>query len=405
LLKANKVAIEAQQYADGSLRNAQVIESMGMLANIHRRWFTKQREFLKLQAIASERAGGFQATTKVLQLGLSSGLLGLSAWLLLENALPGGPAMMIVGSTLGGRILAPMAQLVAQWRTVVNFKDSYARLDQLLTHVPARDPGMPLPAPQGQLLVEGLVAGAPGTNQAILRGIQFGLAPGEVLAVIGPSASGKTTLARMLVGLWPAMAGKVRLDGADVFMWNKAELGPHMGYLPQGVELFDGSFAENIARFGDVNMDEVEHAAKSMGVHELIGAMPEGYNASVGRDGETLSGGQRQRVAIARAIYGNPKLVVLDEPNSSLDEAGDAALAQMIAERKALGTTFVIITHRTSILGVVDKILVLRDGQQQMFGPRDDVINALNQANQPNPAPAQVGQQQQAALPAGGANS
>jgi ATP-binding cassette subfamily C exporter for protease/lipase len=405
LLKANKVAIEAQQYADGSLRNAQVIESMGMLANIHRRWFTKQREFLKLQAIASERAGGFQATTKVLQLGLSSGLLGLSAWLLLENSLPGGPAMMIVASTLGGRILAPMAQLVAQWRTVVNFKDSYARLDQLLTHVPARDPGMPLPAPQGQLLVEGLVAGAPGTNQAILRGIQFGLAPGEVLAVIGPSASGKTTLARMLVGLWPAMAGKVRLDGADVFMWNKAELGPHMGYLPQGVELFDGSFAENIARFGEVNPDEVERAAGLMGVHELIAAMPEGYNASVGRDGETLSGGQRQRVAIARAIYGNPKLVVLDEPNSSLDEAGDAALAQMIAERKALGTTFVVITHRTSILGVVDKILVLRDGQQQMFGPRDDVINALNQANQPNPAPAQVGQQQQAALPAGGANS
>jgi ATP-binding cassette subfamily C exporter for protease/lipase len=201
------------------------------------------------------------------------------------------------------------------------------------------------------------------------------------------------------------MAGKVRLDGADVFMWNKAELGPHMGYLPQGVELFDGSFAENIARFGDIHMEEVERAAKSMGVHELIAAMPEGYNASVGRDGETLSGGQRQRVAIARAIYGNPKLVVLDEPNSSLDEAGDAALAQMIAERKALGTTFVVITHRTSILGVVDKILVLRDGQQQMFGPRDDVINALNQANQPNPAPAQVGQQQQAALPAGGANS
>jgi ATP-binding cassette subfamily C exporter for protease/lipase len=404
LLKANKVAIEAQQYADGSLRNAQVIESMGMLANIHRRWFTKQREFLKLQAIASERAGGFQATTKVLQLGLSSGLLGLSAWLLLENALPGGPAMMIVASTLGGRILAPMAQLVAQWRTVVNFKDSYARLDQLLTHVPARDPGMPLPAPQGQLLVEGLVAGAPGTNQAILRGIQFGLAPGEVLAIIGPSASGKTTLARMLVGLWPAMAGKVRLDGADVFMWNKAELGPHMGYLPQGVELFDGSFAENIARFGDIHMEEVERAAKSMGVHELIAAMPEGYNASVGRDGETLSGGQRQRVAIARAIYGNPKLVVLDEPNSSLDEAGDTALAQMIAERKALGTTFVVITHRTSILGVVDKILVLRDGQQQMFGPRDDVINALNQANQANTAPPQVGQQQQTALPASGAN-
>jgi ATP-binding cassette subfamily C exporter for protease/lipase len=382
ILKANRVAIEAQQYADGSLRNAQVIESMGMLGNIHKRWFTKQREFLRLQAIASERAGAFQATTKVLQLGLSSGLLGLSAWLLLKNQLAGGPAMMIVASTLGGRILAPMAQLVAQWRSVVNVKDSYGRLDQLLTNVPAREPSMPLPPPKGYLTVEGLVAGAPGSNQPILRGIQFGLQPGEVLAVIGPSASGKTSLARMMVGLWPAMSGKVRLDGADVFLWNKAELGPHMGYLPQGVELFEGSIAENISRFGDIDPDQVTRAAQSMGVHELIMSLPEGYDSPVGRDGETLSGGQRQRVAIARAIYGDPKLVVLDEPNSSLDEAGDTALAQMIAERKALGTTFVVITHRTSILGVVDKILVLRDGQQQAFGPRDEVLQALAQANQ-----------------------
>ncbi|MFZ9812401.1 MAG: type I secretion system permease/ATPase, partial [Burkholderiaceae bacterium] len=277
ILKANRVAIEAQQYADGSLRNAQVIESMGMLGNIHRRWFTKQREFLRLQAIASERAGAFQATTKVLQLGLSSGLLGLSAWLLLKNELAGGPAMMIVASTLGGRILAPMAQLVAQWRSVVNVKDSYGRLDQLLTNVPAREPSMPLPPPKGYLTVEGLVAGAPGSNQPILRGIQFGLQPGEVLAVIGPSASGKTSLARMMVGLWPAMSGKVRLDGADVFLWNKAELGPHMGYLPQGVELFEGSIAENIARFGEIDPEQVTRAAKSMGVHELIMSLPEGY--------------------------------------------------------------------------------------------------------------------------------
>ncbi|MDP4618364.1 MAG: ATP-binding cassette domain-containing protein, partial [Burkholderiaceae bacterium] len=346
---------------------------------------------------ASERAGAFQATTKVLQLTLSSGLLGLSAWLLLKNDLAGGPAMMIVASTLGGRVLAPMAQLVAQWRSVVNFKDSYKRLEELLTIIPAREAGMPLPAPLGQLAVEALVAGPPGSNQPILRGIQFSLAPGEVLAVIGPSASGKTTLARMLVGLWPAMAGKVRLDGADVFMWNKNELGPHMGYLPQGVELFEGSFADNIARFGEVDPDEVERAAKAMDVHALIAAMPKGYNASVGRDGESLSGGQRQRVAIARAIYGNPKLVVLDEPNSSLDEAGDAALARMIAERKTLGTSFVVITHRTSILEVVDKILVLRDGQQQMFGPRDEVLQALAQASQQAQQQAQALQNSQAA--------
>jgi ATP-binding cassette subfamily C exporter for protease/lipase len=178
------------------------------------------------------------------------------------------------------------------------------------------------------------------------------------------------------------MSGKVRLDGADVFLWNKTELGPHMGYLPQGVELFEGSIAENIARFGEIDPEQVTRAAKSMGVHELIMSLPEGYDSPVGRDGETLSGGQRQRVAIARAIYGDPKLVVLDEPNSSLDDAGDTALAQMIAERKALGTTFVVITHRTNILGVVDKILVLRDGQQQAFGPRDEVLQALAQASQ-----------------------
>jgi len=388
LLAADKVAIEAQQYADGSLRNAQVIESMGMLTNIHRRWFTKQREFLKLQAVASERAGAFQATTKVLQLTLSSGLLGLSAWLLLKNDLAGGPAMMIVASTLGGRVLAPMAQLVAQWRSVVNFKDSYKRLEELLTIIPARDAGMPLPAPLGQLAVEALVAGPPGSNQPILRGIQFGLAPGEVLAVIGPSASGKTTLARMLVGLWPAMAGKVRLDGADVFMWNKNELGPHMGYLPQGVELFEGSFADNIARFGEVDPDEVERAAKAMDVHALIAAMPKGYNASVGRDGESLSGGQRQRVAIARAIYGNPKLVVLDEPNANLDDVGEKALMQAVMLMKQQGKTIFLISHRPQVMAVADRLLILADGQVQASGPKDGVLAALTKARQDQEASA-----------------
>jgi ATP-binding cassette subfamily C exporter for protease/lipase len=307
-------------------------------------------------------------------------LLGLGAWLLLRNELSGGASYMIVGSILGGRVLAPLVQIVAQWQTVVNVRGAYERLDSLLASVPLRQGGMPLPAPRGQLLVDNLVASAPGTQAPILKGISLALQPGEVLAVVGPSASGKTTLARLLVGLWPAVNGKVRLDGVDVFTWDKAELGPHIGYLPQGVELFDGSVAENIARFGEVNMDKVQAAAQAVGLHEFILALPQGYDSQVGREGAMLSGGQRQRVALARALYGKPAFVVLDEPNSSLDEQGDAALAHAISQLSARGTTFVVMTHRTSVLAVTNKMLVLRDGQTQAFGPRDDVLKALNDA-------------------------
>lgn len=372
----------AQQYADGSLRNAEVIESMGMLRDIHRRWMEKQREFLGLQALASERAGGYQALTKFIQTLMGSLLLGLGAWLLLHNQLNGGAGMMIIGSILGGRVLAPLVAIVTQWRTVVNFRDAWGRLDGLLVAIPARQPGMPLPAPRGLLQVEQLVAGAPGNPNAIIRGVAFSLQPGEVLAVVGPSASGKTTLARLLVGLWPAAAGKVRLDGADVFSWDKSELGPHVGYLPQGVELFDGTVAENIARFGPVEKAKVESAARAVGLHEFILALSQGYDTEVGRDGAILSGGQRQRMALARALYGDPVYVVLDEPNSSLDEAGDAALAAALLELKARGTTFVVMTHRTSVLAVADKMLVLRDGMQQAFGPRDDVLAAIRKASE-----------------------
>ena len=380
LLAANRSATAAQQYADSSLRNAQVIESMGMLPRIYRRWMERHDEFLQSQAQASYRGGFYQALSKFVQTTVGSLLLGLGAWLLLKNQLNGGAAFMIVGSILGGRVLAPLVQLVAQWQTVVNVRDAYYRLDGMLATVPARQAGMALPRPNGQLLVEGLMAAAPGSQALILRGVAFALNPGEVLAVVGPSASGKTTLARLLVGIWPAVGGKVRLDGADVFAWDKNELGPNMGYLPQGVELFEGTVAENIARFGRVDQQLVEDAARVVGLHDLIMALPQGYASPVGRDGAVLSGGQRQRVALARALYGRPAFVVLDEPNSSLDESGDAALAQAIAQLKLTGTTFVVMTHRTSVLGVADKLLVLRDGQTQMFGPRDDVIKALAEA-------------------------
>ena len=388
LMAANRSAIGAQQYADNTLRNAQVIEAMGMLRDIHKRWFKKQEEFLNLQATASDHGGFYQALSRFLQNTISSGLLGLGAWLLLNNQLNGGASYMIVGSILGGRVLAPLGQLVAQWQMVVNVRVAYARLDAVLNAVPAKPESMQLPPPSGQLLVEQVMAGAPGSQVAILRGVAFALNPGEVLAVVGPSASGKTTLARLLVGLWPAASGKVRLDGADIYSWDKNHLGPFVGYLPQGVELFDGTIADNIARFGVIDTAQVEAAARAVGLHELIMALPKGYDSQVGRDGAVLSGGQRQRVGLARAIYGRPAFVVLDEPNSSLDEQGDAALAASIANLKASGTTFVVMTHRTSVLGVADKMLVLRDGQQQMFGPRDEVLKALNEAATKARAPA-----------------
>jgi ATP-binding cassette subfamily C exporter for protease/lipase len=382
LNEANRSAAAAQQFAEASLRNAHVMESMGMLDAVQARWQKRQDQFLAHQAQASEGAGLWTAMSKLIQQLMGSVLLGLGTWLLLGNTLNGSGGMIIFGSVLGARVLAPLGQVVAQWNAVVNVRAAWARLEALLAQIPEKPEAMSLPAPKGFLTVEALMAGAPGQQVPIVRGVQFGIQPGEVLAVIGPSASGKTTLARLLVGLWPAMSGKVRLDGADVHAWDKAELGPYLGYLPQGVELLDGTLAENIARFGDVDMVQVEAAARLVGLHELIMSMPQGYNSPIGRDGTMLSGGQRQRVGLARALYGKPVFVVLDEPNSSLDEVGDAALAKAIATLKQMGTTFVVMTHRSSILGVADKILLMREGAQQAFGPRDEVLAALQQKAQ-----------------------
>lgn len=401
LMAANRSAIEAQTYASGALRNAQVIEAMGMQGNIFKRWMGRQRKFLLMQAMASDNAGVSAAISKFVQNMQSSMLLGLSCWLALKGMMLGGGGMMIVASTLGGKAIAPLVQLIAQWRQIVNARDAYNRLEQLLEHLPASERGMPLPAPKGALAVEGVVAGAPGNPAAILRGVNFGLPAGEALAVIGPSASGKTTLARLLVGIWPAANGKVRLDGADVHAWHKTELGPHIGYLPQSIELFDGTLAENIARFGEVDRSKVETAARAVGLHEMIMALPDGYDSRIGEEGCFLSGGQRQRVGLARAIYGNPRFIVLDEPNSSLDEAGEAALLHTMRLLKAQGATQVVITHRTSVLPVVDRMLVLRDGQVQAYGPRDEVLAALSRAAQPAPAaPAPAGAPLPAAQPA-----
>jgi ATP-binding cassette subfamily C exporter for protease/lipase len=254
---------------------------------------------------------------------------------------------------------------------------------------PSARKACPCLPPKGNLAVEGLIASAPGGQVAIIRGVSFAVPAGQILAIVGPSASGKSTLARLMVGLWPAANGKVRLDGVDIYPWNKAELGPHVGYLPQGIELFDGSLAENIARFGEVDMAKVEAAARAVGLHEAILALPDAYETLIGDEGCFLSGGQRQRVGLARAIYGNPRFVVLDEPNSSLDEAGEAALVNTLLGLKAQGTTLIVITHRTSVLAAADLMLVLRDGQVQIAGPRDEVLAALHKAaTAPAAAPA-----------------
>lgn len=386
LMAANRSSAQAQHFAEGFMRNAEVVEAMGMLRSIHARWLNRQREFLGLQAKASTAAGTIQAITRVLQMVVGSALLGFSAWLFLRNSFNGSPGLMIVVSIIGGRALAPLVQMVAQWQLVLNARESWVRLNALLSGLPETAPAMPLPAPQGNLTVEQLVAGAPALpgrpSLPILRGIHFAVAPGEVLAVIGPSASGKTTLARVLMGVWAPFGGSVRLDHVDIASWNKEELGPHLGYLPQGVELFEGTVAENIARFGAVDMVLVEEAAALVGMNDLIRALPQGYDTPVGRDGAALSGGQRQRIALARALYGQPALIVLDEPNSSLDDAGDAALARALIELKKRKATVVLITHRSSLMGLTEKILVLRDGLQQAFGPRDEILAALQQAQQ-----------------------
>jgi ATP-binding cassette subfamily C exporter for protease/lipase len=378
---ATQASGAAQTYAAGALRNAQVIEAMGMGPGVHRRWAERQKGFVAWQSQASDVGGLTAVAAKLVQTMQGSLLLGGAVWLGIQGTLWGGMGMAIVASILGARALQPLAQMVAQWRTLVLARDAWQRLDTLLGDGPADKPQMSLPPPRGVLTAEMLVAAAPGSHVPILKGVQFAALPGEMLAIVGPSAAGKTTLARLLVGLWPAQQGKVRLDGVDVHGWDKEELGPHVGYLPQDIELFDGTVAENIARFGSVDMEAVREAAADAGVLETIESLPQGFETRIGEDGAVLSGGQRQRLALARAVYGRPQLLVLDEPNASLDEAGEKALLAMLLACKSRGATLVVITHRTTLMPAADKLMVMADGKTMMVGPRDDVQAALKKAN------------------------
>lgn len=392
---ANKAAMQAANSANNNLKNAEVIEAMGMMSGLRQRWYDKHKESIQYQQIASDRAGRIGAMTKFVRLSVQSLVLGLGAWLSINGKISGGA--MIAASILMGRALAPVELAIGSWKGLVSARSAYARLEQLLAKFPAREAAMPLPAPLGNVQVENVSTTVPGTQVMVLKGLNFAIAKGEVVAVIGPSASGKSTLARLMVGIWPAVMGKVRLDGADVFSWNKEELGRYIGYLPQDIELFEGTIAENIARFGEIDSEKVVRAAQMAGVHDMILHFPQGYETPIGVEGGFLSGGQRQRIGLARALYGDPMLIVLDEPNSNLDEMGEAALVKAIQALKAMQRTVVVVTHRTSIVSVVDKLLMLRDGTVQLFGPTAEVLAALRGGAQPPAgAPAQPAAQRPA---------
>ena len=378
--EANQHAAHAQTTLESLLRNVEVVQAMGMADALRRRWESLQQRAVRLQWQASESAGLYQALARLASASVSSLMLGLGAWMLISDRLDGGAPVVIAAYMLSAKAMAPLVQLIGNWKNVTSAFDARGRLLHWLREVPAPADSMPLPAPSGHLQVEQVVVSVPGRATPLLRGVQFGLAPGELLAVIGTSGSGKSTLARVLVGIWPATQGKVRLDGADVFGWNKAELGPHIGYVGQTVDLIEGTLAENIARFGVPDPALLQAAAEAVGLHAAILALPLGYETPVGAEGRHFSGGQRQRIALARALYGDPALVVLDEPNASLDEAGDAQLSVTLQALRARGAAVVLITHRPGALNLADRILVLRDGVQQAFGPRDEVLALIRRA-------------------------
>jgi ATP-binding cassette subfamily C exporter for protease/lipase len=377
LAEANSMAVAANTLATNNLRNAEVIEAMGMLPNLMGRWFKMHGKFLHLQAEASEKAGLVGALTKFVQLSLQSLVLGFGALLVIEGKMS--PGMMIAASILVGRALAPVQQLIGVWKSFSATRSAWERLNALLEANPVRDTGMALPKPAGGLVVDGVTALPPGSKVPVIKNLSFAIAPGDVLGVIGPSGSGKSTLARLLVGVGQAQGGKVRLDGADIYQWNKAELGPHLGYLPQDVELFAGTVSDNIARFGEIDAEAVVLAAQRAGVHDMVLHLPQGYDTVLGDGGAGLSGGQRQRLGLARAMYGDPSVLVLDEPNSNLDDVGEQALVSAIAELRRRGRTVVLITHRTSVIGITNKLLLLRDGMSDMFGPTEQVLGLLQQ--------------------------
>lgn len=373
--RANVEATASMQFTDTSLRNVEAVEAMGMLPGIRRRWQKRHHKMMGFQAVASDWAGLLSSSSRFTRMVLQSAMLGGGAYLAITNEIT--PGMMIAASIISGKALAPIDMVVGSWGGLINARMAYRRLEDLLATIPAKGERMTLPAPTGNITVENVLACPPGSQIPTIKNVSFAIKAGEAVGIIGPSAAGKSTLARLLVGVWLPYAGKVRLDGADVSHWPREALGPHIGYLPQDIELFEGTVAENIARFGHIDSDAVVEAARKAGIHDMILRLPQGYDTPIGEGGSALSGGQRQRMGLARALYGDPTFLVFDEPNSNLDDEGEAALVAAIRELKEAGKTVVIIAHRPSVLAHVDKVMVMRDGMVQLYGPRAEVLSKV----------------------------
>jgi ATP-binding cassette subfamily C exporter for protease/lipase/ATP-binding cassette subfamily C protein EexD len=370
----------ATRYVESSLRNAEVLQALGMTDPLLARWRTLQDRVTALNTRASRSSVAFTAATRTVRQAIQVVILGLGAWLVLSQQ--ASPGVMIATTILLGRAVQPVEQLVSSWRSLTEGRAAYHRLQELSKDFDRGEPRVALPRPEGQLGVEGISFRAPGSDRVVLFNVAFALAPGEALAVIGPSAAGKSTLARLLTGVWAPTTGAVRLDGADVADWPREQVGSWIGYVPQDVELFDGTVADNIARLGSVDAEAVVAAGKRADAHDMILGLPQGYDTPVGEHGARLSPGQRQRIALARALYGDPRLVVLDEPNSNLDGAGEIALAKALSGLRSEGVTSVIVTHRPSLIAHVDKILMLDGGRVQKFGPAAEVMREAQRQTQ-----------------------
>jgi ATP-binding cassette subfamily C protein len=375
----NEFAARSHATIEASLRNAEVIQALGMLGSLTRRWLADRVSILALQAGAGDRNASITGAIKFSRLFMQALMLGFGAYLVIDRSITAGA--MFAGTIILGRALQPVEQLVGAWRQLLTARDSLARVARLLHESPPPAARMSLPRPRGKVAVENLVYVVPGIKRPVLHGITFGLEPGEALGVIGPTAAGKSTLARMLMGVRRPSAGSVRVDGAEVASWNRDEFGAHAGYLPQDIELFSGTVAQNICRFGEASSEAILAAAEKAGAHEMILGLPQGYETQIGEFGAHLSGGQRQRVALARALFGSPAFVVLDEPNSNLDGEGETALVACLRRLREDGTTVIIISHRITVLNDVDRILQLRAGTMEALGPRRDVLSRMRQVH------------------------
>lgn len=370
----------AAQYVETSLRNAEVLQALGMTGKLLARWQAMQTDMAPLQHGASRGAVAFAAATRFMRQAIQILMLALGAWLVLSQQASAG--IMIATTILLGRAVQPVEQLVGSWRLLADARAAHRRLRDLAEDFGEDKAHLAMPRPEGRLTLDGIAYRVPGSEKVVVSGVAFELQPGEALAVIGPSAAGKSSLARLLTGIWAPTVGTVRLDGADIANWPRDELGPWIGYVPQDVELFDGTVADNIARLGEIESEAVIAAARRANAHEMILSLPEGYDTQVGEHGSRLSPGQRQRIALARALYGDPRLVILDEPNSNLDGDGEIALAQALSSLRSGGVTSVVITHRPSLIAHVDKILVLDAGRVQQFGPAGEVMKAIQRQAQ-----------------------